>query len=155
MKPAERFKYFLPPIGAVLLLTALGSCAHTRSFIARAARTEGTVIRLERVSNNGPQNSSYGNNDTYTYRPVVRFESQGKSIVFASRSSSSPPSFSAGERVPVLYLESDPSSAEIDSFFSLYGFAVITGAIGGLLLLLGAAMIYWRAETPPAPHQTA
>lgn len=150
MKPLDTFKYVFAAFGALAILVGLGSCAHTRSFLARAARTEGTVIRLERVSTNDPSGHSYNN---FSYRPVVRFDYHGHPVVFASQSASNPPAYNEGETVPVLYLEYDPSSARIDSFFSLYGFAAIALGMGSLFFLIGAGTIYWQAKTGEADQR--
>jgi hypothetical protein len=144
MSPVNTFKYVFAAFGLLALLVGLGSCAHTRSFLARAARTQGTVIRMERVLTNDTTGHSYNN---YSYRPVVRFEYQDQTIVFASQAASNPPSYSEGEIVPVLYLPYDPSNARIDSFFSLYGFAAIALGMGSIFFGIGAGTIYWQAKT--------
>lgn len=137
MKSINALKYLFAAVGVLMLVVALGSCSHTRSFLARAARTEGTVIHLVPV---------FSNNGT-TYRPIVRFEYQGRQVQFASSTSSNPPSYREGETVPVLYLESDLSSARIDSFFSLYGLSAIAGGLGTVFFLIGAGTMVLQAKT--------
>jgi len=149
MKSVGSFKYLFALAGAIMLLVGLGSCAHTRSFLARASRTEGTVIRLERVSNY----DSTSHSNSFSYRPVVRFDYHGHPIFFASESASNPPSYSEGEQVPVLYLEYDPSSAKIDGFFSLYGFAVIALGMGAIFFGIGAGTMFWQAKTLQADER--
>lgn len=140
---AASFKYWFALIGAIMLLVGLGSCTHARSFVRRAAHTEGTVIRLEPVYSSSTDNGSHMPN----YRPIVRFEYQGRSIVFASQTASNPPSYSEGQTVPVLFLEYDPSTAKIDSFFSLYGFAAIALGMGTIFFGIGAGLILFNTKT--------
>ena len=147
MRSVNNFKYVFALAGAVMLIVALGSWAHTRSFLTRAARTDGTVIRLDRVRTHDTTSNALSSSYTYDYRPVVRFEYQGRQIVFASQTSSNPPAYTEGERVPVVYLESDPSTAKIESFFSLYGLAAIAGGLGSVFFLIGTGLICLQAET--------
>jgi hypothetical protein len=137
VKTMNLTKYTFAVAGAVMLIIAVAAYTHTRSFLAQAARTEGTVIRLD------PVRSSDGT----TYKPIVRFEHQGRQIEFASSGSSNPPAFHEGERVSVAYLESDPYSAKIDTFFSLYGLAVILGGMGSVFFLVGAGIIFVQVRT--------
>jgi hypothetical protein len=147
MRSVNNLKYVFALAGAVMLIIALVSWAHTRSFLARATHTDGTVIRLDRVRTHDTTSNAPSSTYSYNYRPVVRFEYRGRQIVFASQTSSNPPAYSEGERVPVVYLESDLSTARIESFFSLYGLAAIAGGLGSLFFVIGAGLIVVQAKT--------
>jgi len=137
MRAFDTIKYLFTAVGAVAIVLAAVLYAHTRSFLAHAAHTDGTVIRLEPVRSN----------DGTTYRPIVRFVYQGRQIEFTSYSSSNPPAFGEGQRVPVAYLESDPYSAKIETFFSLYGASVILSGMGGVFFAIGAGIIFFQVRT--------
>lgn len=138
----SRAKYLFAVVGLVLLLGSLVVCTQTASFVGRAARAQGIVTGLVRV-----QSSDYYSSTTHTYRtryawaPVVRFQHDGQLTEFSNSVASSPPAYHVGETVTVLYLESNPYQARIDSFISLWALPMIFGGIGAILLAFGAGMI--------------
>ncbi len=117
-------------LGLVLLAVAGYSVVETRSFLASVVAVEGTVIDLHRDHTDG------------AYFPVVRFRARtGETVEFRSSVGSKPPSYDQGETVTVLYDESDPYRAEIDSFFTLWFGVIFSGLIG--LFFAGAGATYW------------
>lgn len=139
MKTLIVVKYVFALLGVGLLIGAGFSVAHTRSFLEHAIRTQGTVVALvPRYSNNSSNNST---NSSPTYAPMVRFSHAGQVIDFTASTSSNPPSYQVGERVGVLYLESAPFQARLDSFFSVWGATVVLVPLGAIFLLIGGLMI--------------
>ena len=132
MNTLTALKYVFAVIGAGMLLGAGAMQASTRSFLAHASAVQGTVVALQ------PKRSSDG---SATYSPVVRFQHGAQRIEFTSPTSSSPPGYQVGETVPVLYLETNPYAAKLNSFFSLWGGALILGGLGAVFLLIGGGMI--------------
>lgn len=132
-------KYFFAVIGLGMLLGAAAVRSHTASFVARATRTQGTVTALVSQRSTG--------NNSVSYRPVVRFQAGEQRIVFSSSVASNPPAYSVGETVEVLYLESNPYDAKIDSFSSLWFFPALLGAMGAIFLALGGGLILLPAFT--------
>jgi len=131
MRTIAIVKYVFTFAGAGMLLGALFLYQSTRSFLAQATTTIGTVVDLEQSRSS----------DSTTYRPVVSFTSQkGEAIRFTSSSGSNPPSYSKGEKVEVFYLPAEPYKAKINGFFSLWGGAVIIGGMGGVFFLIGAGI---------------
>jgi len=132
MKTLKVLKYTFTLIGAAMLFGAFASYNSTSSFIERATETKGTVIDLV----------ASRSSDSTSYYPVVVFEdASGRQIKFQSGSGSNPPSFNRGERVSVLYEPAAPESARINSFFSLWGVAVIVGGMGLVFGLVGGGMV--------------
>lgn len=125
-------KYLFAAIGLGLLLGAAAVYSHTASFVSRASRAHGTVTAMlpQRSSSNGT-----------TYKPVVRFELAGGQMEFADSVSSNPPAYQVGEAVSVLYLESSPNDAKIDSFMSLWFLPTLLGGMGAIFLALGGGLI--------------
>ncbi len=100
-------------------------------FVSHAKHADGVVIDLV-WSSSGKGGSSAA--------PVVRFELDGKGFTFRGGVSSRPPSYSVGEKVPVLYDPEDPSKAKIDGFWDLYFLPFVFALLGGLDL---AAVGIW------------
>lgn len=118
-------------LGALALAVRLGM--DTRSFIAGAAKADGTVIDLV---------ASGSGDSSPTYRPTVRFTAaDGKEITFTSSTGSSPPSHREGDTVRVLYEPGLPQHAEIDSFFDLWLAPLIAGIFGVVFPLVGLAVL--------------
>jgi hypothetical protein len=144
MKALTLIKYLFVLIGGAMLIGAGFAAANTRSFLAHALRTEGTVVALQpRHSTNGYSTSSTTSSSTrsLTFAPLVRFMHAGQVIDFTASTASNPPAYHIGETVPVLYEDTPPFKARIDSFFSLWGATVIVGGLGTVFLLIGALLI--------------
>lgn len=132
MKVIAIIKYVFTLVGIGMLVGAFLFYRSTNSFLAEAAKAEGTVIELVQ-SRSG---------DSTTYRPVVQFESKnGQAIEFVSSSGSNPPSYSKGQKVEVLYRPTQPQDAKISGFFSLWGGSVILGGLGGVFFFIGTGII--------------
>lgn len=124
-------------VGLGLVIGAGFAYVHTASFVAEAARGEGTVVEIvRRVSRSSDRAQSV------TYAPVVRYTTEGGEIVeFQSRTSSNPPAYHTGEPVTVLYRREAPYDAEIDSFAAQWMVPLILGGIGSLFVLVAGAVL--------------
>lgn len=124
---------FFLPFG--LLFGGIGTWSYwsDRELAAVGSTTQGTVISMER------SRDSDGNS---TYSPTVEFfDQRGIRHQFTSSVSSSPPSFSRGEAVTVIYDPDAPGQAIIDSFSTRYLLPLMFGGFGALFALIGAGMI--------------
>lgn len=132
MKGVSAIKYLFTLVGGGFLAGAFFWYQSTNIFIDNAVSTEGIVIDLELSRSN----------DSSAYYPILSFvDSHGNEIRFRSSSGRNPPSYSVGEPVEILYLPEDPHDASINSFFSLWGGAVIMGFLGGVFFLIGAGIM--------------
>lgn len=132
MKSLIFIKYLFAIIGFCMTVGSFFLYQNTQTFLDNAIRIEGVVIDLVRSRSS----------DSTTYAPMVRFKtSQGTTIEFTSTTSSNPPAYSRGEQVEVLYEAIQPHSAKIDSFFSIWGGAVIVGGIGIVFFMVGFGMV--------------
>lgn len=114
-------------LGAAFIVGAAFSWLHTRRFIEESAPTFGEVVGLRQYDG-----------ETVTYSPVVRFTGPGGRVVeFTESTSSNPAGYSVGDRVKILYRRSDPSDARVASKSSLYLLAMIFGAIGATMFVVG------------------
>lgn len=122
------------PMG--LLFAALGGWFYLqdRSFAENGLRAQGTVVDVV---------GSRDSDGDYTYRPVVEFsDSAGERRRFVSRVGSSPPSYSTGERVNVIYEPWSPDNAIIDGFVDRYLFPVIFMSLGTLFAAIGGGLFF-------------
>lgn len=123
MKKFRKFAIAFLAIGALFLIIALLLWNKTRSFLAHAQQTTGTVVELLEVRDKDDGSS--------TWKPVVRFTSRdGSDITFAASFSSKPAPYDVGESVEVLYLPDDPNEARIKGFASLWLGTAILGGMG-------------------------
>ncbi len=121
------------PLG--LIFAAVGGWFYLadRDLASSGVRTPGTVIELA-----GGRDSD----GDYSYRPVVEFfDASGTRQVFASSVSSSPPSYSTGERVTVIYRPGAPDDAIIDSFVDRFLLPLMFGGIGAIFAAIGLGML--------------
>ena len=131
MKALSIIKYLFTFLGLAMLIGSFYINEDTRSFIAQATKTEGTVVQLI---------LSFSDHSR-TYHPLVRFtDTNGKAIEFVSSTGSNPPGYSEGEKVEVLYLPAEPYKARLNSFFSLWGGSIIVGGLGTIFLLIGGGI---------------
>jgi len=132
MRTISILKYTFTVVGLGMIVGAFFLFTNTQDFLKNALTTDGTVVELVRSRSS----------DSDTYRPVVVFKSNGGSTIeFTSSSGSNPPSYSKGEIVEILYQESSPEQAKINSFFSLWGATTILGGLGSVFFLVGFSII--------------
>ena len=141
-------RYAFAVIGVVLLLCSLLVVDHTASFARHAERTQGTVTALVRrqstsySSTNASQSMGTTYSTSLSYVPVVRFQHGVQQIQFTDSVGTNPPAFHVGETVTVLYLESNPYDARIESFSSLWSVPLIIGGMGTIFLAFGVRVIF-------------
>jgi len=134
MKKFRKFVIAFLAIGALFLIIALLLWNKTRSFLAHAKETTGTVVELLEVRDKDDGSS--------TWKPVVRFTpSDGSDITFAASFSSKPAPYDVGDSVEVLYLPDDPHEARIKGFSSLWLGTAILGGMGLAFAGIGAGIL--------------
>jgi Protein of unknown function (DUF3592) len=111
--------------GPLGLLFALNLALHRAAFIHTAVRTDGTVIWLEPVRTT--------RTGAGTYIPVFRFTANDGRLHIINSDVSVPFStFKRGDRVRVLYLQSNPENAHIDAFSTLWQASLVVGIWGAV-----------------------
>lgn len=125
--------------GGVVLLVGLVLYARTRSFVARALSTQGTVVGLQRA----------GGSRGTTLRPVVQFPlPDGTIVTFTNRWGSRPGRFGEGDVVPVLYDPAEPATARIASDPLRFVPRMLIG-LGLLLMVVGLGLVVLAFVLPP------
>lgn len=134
MKTLAVLKYGAALLGAGLLAGGLYWARQNQSLVAEGSRAEGTVVSL----------IDTGSGSKRKWKPLVRFvAADGRSVEFTTSTSSSPPAYSVGERVRVLYRASSPEEAAIDGFLALWLGPLILGGVGAGFLGIGGGMIVY------------
>jgi Protein of unknown function (DUF3592) len=109
--------------GPLGLIFALDLTLHRAAFIHTALRADGTVIWMEPV-----RTSRVG---AGTAIPVFRFTANDGRLHIINSDVSVPFStFKRGDRVDVLYLQSNPEIAHIDAFSTLWQKSLVMGVWG-------------------------
>lgn len=114
---------FLKLVGALGFLVGLGFAAYSIAFSIGAREVQGTVIEM----------AFRGHGQS----PVVEYDVNGKRFTYQSSLSSSPPAYSVGDKVTVLYRPDDPARAQINSFLQRWFFAVAFASGGFWCVVLG------------------
>ncbi len=138
MKTITIITYIFSVIGIAMLAGALYWVQNIRTFVDQASTAQGTVVDWVQ-SRSSSSSSSSGSSSTWA--PVVRFvTAKGEKIEFTSGVSSSPPSYSKGESVEVLYDPGAPRAARIKGFVALWLGPMIVGGIGSIFFLIGGGI---------------
>jgi hypothetical protein len=141
---AKRREHRMPGWVPVLLLViglgmlvGGGFVAKQRSdFLAAARSATGEVVDLRR------RTSTSDGKRTTTYYPIVRYLPPGRDapVEFQHDTGSSPPAYSRGETVTVLYSPGDPGDAIIDG-------GIMNWFAPGLMIVLGGAFTVFGGLT--------
>ena len=123
----------LAMVGGILFLIGLVILLRTRSFIAGAQPTKGTVVHMNYSSDS----------DGSGYAPVFQFKAMnGETVQVAERIYSNPPRFKTGQEVDVLYDPQDPHKARINKGFDLYFTPALLGGMGILFFGIGIVLMF-------------
>ena len=77
-----------------------------------------------------------------SYFPKVRFQTaSGREVTFESEMGSSSEAGRIVDTVAVRYRPDQPEAAEIDSFMSLWGVALLSGGLGLVFLFVGLGIL--------------
>jgi Protein of unknown function (DUF3592) len=106
-------------LGGCFALLGVGIGLYNASFSFGTEQAQATVVRIE--------------NDA----PVVEYDVKGKQFSFRSSISTSPGSYTVGEKVHVLYRPRDPSVAQIDTFTDRWFLPILFTGIGTIAVLIG------------------
>ncbi|MEH6715123.1 DUF3592 domain-containing protein [Parasphingorhabdus flavimaris] len=124
-------------VGLAMLAAASYLYVDQRGFIAGAKTADGQVIDLLRKRQDDDGSISY------TYSAVIRFtDDRAVSHEFVDRVSSSPPRYSKGQEVDLLYAPENPADAIVDDFWGRWAIVVILSGIGAIFSLVGGTLFY-------------
>jgi membrane protein implicated in regulation of membrane protease activity len=131
------FRYLFSALSLGFLIAAAVVAMGVNRFVQSAEKTTGTVVAL--VEKHESENNSI------TYAPVFTFTTtDGLTQSITSGISSSPASFSVGDRIPVLYRRDDPASAKVDSFWQLWFLPTLLAWFGFVAGTVGFAFLFTR-----------
>lgn len=120
---------------ALVVLTVIVE-RHQERVFAGALHATGTVVAML---------PKHGTGGSVTYAPVVRYRtSNGTTVDFTSAVSSNPPSYKAGDVVPIVYPPLNPQQAEVDSWSSRWLLPVLCGGLAIGFIVLGTLGLMWN-----------
>ena len=76
-----------------------------------------------------------------SYAPLIEYSDKSGKKHNIQGAASSPPKYKIGQQVEILYLESDPEKAIINSFLEKWMVVLMLGGFGALLLLCGVMIL--------------
>jgi hypothetical protein len=124
-------------IGLLFACVGIGLGIRSWSLESNARRADGTVLRLVSSGNRGGMS------------PIIQYEVDGRTFEIQSSISSSPPGYSVGEKVKVLYLPDQPAAGSLDSFAERWLLPLIFGGLGSVFALVGVIILLTRGGTKP------
>ena len=114
-------------VGGVFVLLGLSLLSSNMDVIKHGTYTKGTVIEMVK----------HIASKSTTYTVVIEYvTSTGARIRSESPTGSNSKAYKAGDKVTIIYSESDPNKFLFDKFFDKYGFPVIFIFAGVLCLII-------------------
>ena len=121
-------------VGLVFAAVACWLYLADRSVAAGGVHPQGTLVEMV---------GSRDSDGSYSSRPVVEFvAADGTRHRFASSVSTSPPAYSVGQRVDVIYPPGAPEDAILDGFVDRFLLPLIFGGIGTLFAAIGGGLVF-------------
>jgi hypothetical protein len=115
--------------GVVFGLVSVGFFLQTSTFVARSSTTTGTVIAFEQHEDDA---------SGQTFSPIFSYvAADGSAQTGHSNSSSNPPGFGVGEKVPVRYETRNPSNARIATYWQTWALTTAFGIASAVTWLIG------------------
>ncbi|MCL1123427.1 DUF3592 domain-containing protein [Shewanella surugensis] len=112
-------------IGAVMISMTLYMASNTSDYIDNSIVSVGKVVDYREVYSSS----------SLTYAPIIEYQiPNGKTLSFASSTSSYPPAYDIGDPVNIRYATGSPQNAMINGFFSLWLGEIIVGGLGCVFL---------------------
>jgi hypothetical protein len=123
-------------VGGLLFVIGVFLFIRTRMFISSSQEVKGTVIRML---------SSSGSEGGTVYAPVFKFTTiQGQVMEVEEKVYSSPPGFSVGEVVDILYDPQNPGNARAKKWSSLYFVPLLLGGMGAVFGGIGVVLLVFK-----------
>jgi hypothetical protein len=123
-------------IGLAMLGAAFFVWQSAAGFAAHAITADGVVVDL------------VGRGSSRGLAPVVEFTtSDGRTQRITGSISSSPPAYSSGERVRVLYEAANPQAARIDSKLEMWFLPMLFGGLGTVFASIGGGFLGYIVRT--------
>jgi membrane associated rhomboid family serine protease len=131
---------FLLVLASIALMGALGGVFYGWHVSTAWTKFQGEVIDLIIERDGSGKEMAY---------PVFRFRNAvGLLQTNISSHGSAPPGYSVGEYVTILHESESTSEPQIADFQSLYGIAVICGALGAIGIVLGFTILRFPKWIP-------
>ena len=122
-------------VGLTLLYFAFRAYNSTVSLMQEGIKTTATVKEMISVSDS----------DGNTYKPVFEFTDRGNTVrTYESSISSSPPSYSVGQKVKIVYDPKDEDDVKTISFWGLYRWSIVLMCLASPFLIIGGSYLLYN-----------
>jgi hypothetical protein len=119
-------------LGVGLLVGCFFAVTRTKRFLANAHEAQAEVIALQH---------RVGTHHERSYYPVLRYRTQqGTTQEVVSNVGTNPPRYKEGDSVVVLYDPAQPDNVRIHTFFNVWVFPLVLGALGVIFLCVGGGI---------------
>lgn len=120
--------------GIAMAIFGVSLFLKTKNFKKGANRTIGTIMKLE---------SKLTKNKNTVCRPVISFKSErGEIFVFTSDDFQSEGYYKIGDQIEILYDETNPTEAIINTFFNTWGNTIYFIVVGLFCIFFGTYLLY-------------
>lgn len=106
-------------LGIGLLVMAIWQYTKTKTLLHTGIRTEATVVENVLVESVSDQGTSM------MYQPIMEYVVNGIRQKYVATMKSNPPSYTIGEKVTIIYTETDPQDVRIVSYWGLHLASII------------------------------
>jgi hypothetical protein len=126
-------------LGLSFIVGAIVLCLKKWLRIKKSVKTTGVVVNNE-TSLGMAQHGATPRSTLY--KPTVRFQTtDGRTVDYTPKVSTSYNNYSVGENVPVYYNPQQPSEAIVGTTFHLWFIFLLFGFVGGVFAFVGAMFI--------------
>ena len=126
-------------VGVGMLAWAASEYRSASALTGDAIKADGTVIEMIKQEFSDPDAGL-----TYAYAPRIEFVDESGGTRNFIGNASNPPAYREGDHVEVIFQRSQPETARINSFMSLWLFPIVMAAFGLLFTLAGGAVLVSR-----------
>ncbi len=127
-------------LGILVVIWSTFKLIQQNNFVANALIAKGivtsinysSVSRTQRVQDT--ESGFAGTVNTSNQTDIIQFKINGQIFEISSGSTQ----IGIGEKVELLYLPDNPQSAQVNNFFSLFGWIYIVGGFGFIFIIIGS-----------------
>jgi uncharacterized protein DUF3592 len=129
------------PFGIAMIVLGLTLYCNEWHFVRSAQHTTGKITAMEsKIDQDG---------DKSFYPHFTFSQPDGTGVEITSNVGTNPPDFEVGQYVPVVYAASNPRTAKIATAFQIYGFSIVVGIVGIMLIAVGFLARFLRQKYFP------
>lgn len=141
LRTVRRIRWVFGVVGVVVTLVGVVLLARAIVFVSTAIPVQAEVVSVEALTER--HRDSDGRTSTMrTYLPMFEFhDAEGRMHTATTNHSSSDYNYSVGQTVTIRYNPANPETIRVDSFFGIWGAAVIVLPLGMAALVVAGVVM--------------